>query len=521
MSSNAKKDDVVVLGGREFTRVKNGLDEAQVAPFIDELTKERDKLAQSQDHIVSLNRLAELTVVEADKLAVQLKTEAEEQARAEGTAIIDKAKEQARQMAEQKITEAVEIANEKAKAIQTKAEEEAALMLEQERNKIKSELHNLVNQQFGYMLEELESLKKQAAAVQADFGNKLAKPGEVDSATAADIAEESEAMAAKITEESDAIAARITEESAAAAAEIVQDSEKSIAEEKDTAAEEFTEKRDTPVAEQKEVTAAEIVEESEKLVTEQREAEAAEMAEEEDATVAEQKDVTAAEIVDESEKLVAQQQEAEAAEMGEEEDAKVAEQKDVTATGIAEESEKLVTEQREAEAAEMTEEEDATVAEQKDTAAEIAEEKSTTVAEQTRPPVEQQEPSRAADVFEKSIDLSRLFEGGDKSDLGNPQWEVEILPPFNIGKIMEVVSFLDQLPEVENTEMIVPQIDMPSILVFLKGPVNLVDVLQTVPVVAHVEEVATDKASTNGESGEGPRKVRLSLLENTTAQEKK
>ncbi len=483
MSNNAKKDDVVVLGGREFTRVKNGLDEAQVAPFIDELTKERDKLAQSQDHIVSLNRLAELTVVEADKLAVQLKTEAEEQARAEGTAIIDKAKEQARQMAEQKITEAVEIANEKAKAIQTKAEEEAALMLEQERNKIKSELHNLVNQQFGYMLEELESLKKQAAAVQADFGNKLAKPGEVDSATAADIAEESEAMAAKITEESDAIAARITEESAAAAAEIVQDSEKSIAEEKDTAAEEFTEKRDTPVAEQKEVTAAEIVEESEKLVTEQREAEAAEMAEEEDATVAEQKDVTAAEIVDESEKLVAQQQEAEAAE--------------------------------------MAEEEDATVAEQKDTAAEIAEEKSTTVAEQTRPPVEQQEPSRAADVFEKSIDLSRLFEGGDKSDLGNPQWEVEILPPFNIGKIMEVVSFLDQLPEVENTEMIVPQIDMPSILVFLKGPVNLVDVLQTVPVVAHVEEVATDKASTNGESGEGPRKVRLSLLENTTAQEKK
>ncbi|UCD21873.1 MAG: hypothetical protein JSW22_07585 [Chloroflexota bacterium] len=207
--------------------------------------------------------------------------------------------------------------------------------------------------------------------------------------------------------------------------------------------------------------------------------------------------------------------------MAEEEDAKVAEQKDVTATGIAEESEKLVTEQREAEAAEMAEVEDATVAEQKDTAAEIAEEKSTTVAEQTKPPVEQQEPSRAADVFEKSIDLSRLFEGGDKSDLGNPQWEVEILPPFNIGKIMEVVSFLDQLPEVENTEMIVPQIDMPSILVFLKGPVNLVDVLQTVPVVAHVEEVATDKASTNGESGEGPRKVRLSLLENTTAQEKK
>ena len=59
MSNTAKKDDVIVLGGREFKRVNNGLDEAQVASFIDELIKERDKLAQSQDHIASLNRLAD------------------------------------------------------------------------------------------------------------------------------------------------------------------------------------------------------------------------------------------------------------------------------------------------------------------------------------------------------------------------------------------------------------------------------------------------------------------------------
>ena len=465
MSDNAKKDDVVVLGGREFKRVKNGLDEAQVAPFIDELTEERDKLAQSQDHIASLNRLAEMTVVESDKLATQIKTEAEEQAKAEGTAIMDKAKEQARQMAEQKIAEAVEIASEKANAIQVKADEEAALMLENERNKIRSELHNLVNQQFGYMLEELESLKKQAAAVQADFGNKLAGPQEENSAAAMEIANESDAIAAKITEESDAVAAKIAEESAAAAAEIAEESEKLVVEEKATAAEEFAEERDTTIAEQKDVTAADIVEESEKLVAEQKEAEAVEIADEQDTTVVQQKDAAAAEI---------------------------------------------------------TEERETTAVQQEDTAAaEMAEEKSTTVAEQSKTPVEHHEPSRAADYFEKSIDLSRLFEGGDKPDLGNPQWEVEILPPFNIGKIMEVVSFLDRLPEVENTEMIVPQIDMPSILVFLRRPVNLVDVLQTIPVVAHVEEVTTDKASTNGESGKGPGKVRISLLENTTAQEKK
>jgi hypothetical protein len=91
--SNSPKDDVAVLGGREFKRVKNGLDETQVVSFIADLVKERDKLAQSQDHMVSLNRLAERVVVEADKLAIQIKTEAAEQAKAESAAIMDKAKE--------------------------------------------------------------------------------------------------------------------------------------------------------------------------------------------------------------------------------------------------------------------------------------------------------------------------------------------------------------------------------------------------------------------------------------------
>jgi len=336
MNNNAKKVGVIVLGGREFKRVKNGLDKAQVVSFIDELiTKERGKLAQSQAHIESLNRLAEMTVVEADRLATQVKTEAAEQAKAESAAIIGKAKEQARQMAEKKIAEAVEIANEKANAFKAKTEEEAALLLENERNKIRGELHNLVNQQFGYMLEELEGLKQQAAAVQADFDNKLSEPSEEDSAAAAEIAEE----------------------------------------------------RDTAAAE---------------------------------------------------------------------------------------------------------------------------------IAEESKAPDEHPEPSQATDHIEKSFELSKLFESEDKPKLGKPQWEVEILPPFGIAKIMEVVSFLDQLPEVANTEIIVPQIDTPSILVFLRDSMNLVDVLQTIPAVAYVEEVTTDTAATNGK----PRKVRVGLSENTTSQEK-
>jgi len=426
MSNNAKKDNAVVLGEREFKRVKNGLDEAQVASFIDELMKERNKLAQSQDHIESLNRLAEMTVVEADRLATQVKAEATEQAKAESTAIIDKTSEQARQMMEKKIAEAVEIANEKANAIKAKAEEEAVLLLENERNKIRGELRNLVNQQFGYMLEELEGLKQRAEAVQADFGNKLSAPRENNSAVTMETAKESDTIAARIAEEKDAAAAGITEGS------------------------------DTLVAEEKDAAAAGITEESDTLIAEEEDAAAAGITEESDTLIAEEKDAVVAKITEESDTLVA-------------------EEKDAAAAGITEESEALD---------------------------------------------ERPAPSQATNHIKRGLDLSKLFEIEDEAELSKPQWEVEILPPFDIAKIMEVVSFLDQLPEVANTEMIVPQIDMPSILVFLRESINFVDVLQTIPAVAHVEEVTTDKAATNGEPGKGPRKVRIGFSENTTSQEK-
>ena len=341
--SNSPKDDVVVLEGREFKRAKNGLDEAQVESFIDELVRERDKLAQAQDHIASLNRLAERAIVEADKLAAQIKTEATEQAKAESAAILDKAREQARQTAEKKIAEAVELANEKASAIRAKAEEEAAILLENEKNRIRNELRNLVNEQFGYMLDELDRLKQQATAVQADFGTKLAEAGEEDSA----------------------VTVKVEIEKAAPAEETVQESNTMV-----------TPESDEPVGERPEP----------------------------------------------------------------------------------------------------------------DEPADQAME-------------------RATDQAEEAAGLSELLHAVEQPDLGKAQWEVEILPPFEIAKIMEVVSFLDQLPEVASTEMIVPQIDVPLILVFLRKPMNVIDVLQKIPAVASVEEITADKAATNGR----PKKVRISL----------
>ena len=336
---NVTKDDVVVLGGHEFKRVKNGLDEAEVTSVINELINERDKLAELQDHVASLNRLAERTIVEADKLAVQIKTEAEEQAKAESAAIVDKAKEQGRQMVEKKTAEAAELANEEARAIRAKAEEEAALLLENQRSKILGELRNLVDQQSGYLLDEVERLKQQAAAIQADFDNRSPEFGKEKSTATVGIAPE--------------------------------------------------------------------------------------------------KDSAAGELAGQSE------------------------------TMVAEVSEKAGGE---------------------------------------RP--HQPEPIRpTTENAEKSFEPSGPVQIEEQTESGKPQWEVEILPPFEIATIMEVVSFLDQLPEVANTEMIVPQIDAPLILVFLSRPMNVINVLQKVPAVASVEEMTSDIAATDGK----PRKVRISL----------
>jgi hypothetical protein len=337
---NTVKDDVVVLAGHEFKRAKNGLDETQVVSFINELIDERDKLAQSQDHVVSLNRLAERTVVEADKLATQIKAEATEQAKADSAAIVDKAKEQARQTVEKKVAEAVKLANEEAMAIKAKAEQEAELQLENQKNRIQGELRNLVNQQSGYLLDELERLKQQAAAIQADFDNAPPQFGEEKSATTVGIAQEKDAAAEKPAGQGD--------------------------------------------------------------------------------------------------------------------------------TTVAEVSEK---------------------------------------AREEHP--HQPEPiSRATEDAEKTFQFSGPLEVEEQSESGKPQWEVEIVPPFEIATIMEVVSFLDQLPEVANTEMVVPQIDAPLILVFLRRPMNVVDVLQKLPAVSSVEEMPSDIAATNGK----PKKVRISLL---------
>lgn len=354
--SNSGKDGVVVLGGREFKRVKNGVDEAEIGAFIDELITERDEMAKAKHHIASLTKLAETTIVEADRMAAQIKAEASEQAKAESAAVMEQAQEQGREMAEKKQAEALEKAHEEASAIVSQAEKQAAELLENAKTRVRDELRTIVNGQFGSLLEELESLKQRAAAAQAEFETKMSQPAEESSPGPAEPAEESPATNGKMDGETGAPTA--TPEEAAETAAVKEDK-----------------MPDTP--------------------------------------------------------------------------------------------------------AEETQDDDRS---------------------------------------ERDFDLSRLLQNEDWGSSSEPQFEVEILPPIHMTRIMEIVAHLDRLPEVENTE-IIPRMDSPSILVFLRQEINLVDVLQSMPAVAYVEEVTADASSNNGESTKEPKKLRIGLSEKTTSQQ--
>jgi cell division septum initiation protein DivIVA len=139
-------------------------------------------------------------------------------------------------------------------------------------------------------------------------------------------------------------------------------------------------------------------------------------------------------------------------------------------------------------------------------AAESKEENSAATVEELEVIGESSKPSQDQEKTDNPFGIFDLLKGENPAEVGEPQWEVEILPPIDISKMMEIVARLDQLPEVENTE-IIPRTDKPSIVVFQREPINLVDLLGKIPEVAYVEEAKTDKDTTNGKT----RKVRIGL----------
>jgi cell division septum initiation protein DivIVA len=102
-------------------------------------------------------------------------------------------------------------------------------------------------------------------------------------------------------------------------------------------------------------------------------------------------------------------------------------------------------------------------------------------------------------------ELMELFQPAKESD-EQPEWELEILPPIDLNQILDIINYLDDQPEVEQTELI-PHMERPKITVFLNKPIAMINILRELPQVANVTE---DNAGTNG-SDVKPRKAKIEL----------
>jgi len=188
VAKNGSRENIVELWGHEFNVARNGLDEAQVVPFVDELISERDLLFQRVEHLSTLTKLAEKTIVEADRLAEDIKKEAVAEAKTEAKAILAKADEQAQQLVEEKQTEIITAATEEAESIKADAEREAEFFIAQQREKIQPEIRNVAQQLYGELLSQIEGLMQQVKASEVEFEHKLSQP--LEQASAVQIEEE-------------------------------------------------------------------------------------------------------------------------------------------------------------------------------------------------------------------------------------------------------------------------------------------------------------------------------------------
>jgi cell division septum initiation protein DivIVA len=115
------------------------------------------------------------------------------------------------------------------------------------------------------------------------------------------------------------------------------------------------------------------------------------------------------------------------------------------------------------------------------------------------------DPSPLPDRAERRDEFLDLMNGSDTPESGEPKWEIEIMPPIDIMKIMSIVSQVDGLSGVTKTE-IIPRNDRTSIMVYTSSSVNVNDFLRTLPEVAHAGERKGRR-----EENAGPRRVSVTL----------
>ena len=99
-----------------------------------------------------------------------------------------------------------------------------------------------------------------------------------------------------------------------------------------------------------------------------------------------------------------------------------------------------------------------------------------------------------------------------------PWLEVEVLPPLDIEKIMDLISRLESLPQVKTTDLL-PETPNPLIRVFLNEPSPLAELLRTLPQIAQVNEMS-DTIESDIQDGEKRQRIQIVLGKNASIKDR-
>ncbi len=110
------------------------------------------------------------------------------------------------------------------------------------------------------------------------------------------------------------------------------------------------------------------------------------------------------------------------------------------------------------------------------------------------------EPEKKAPVFVQNQEAAD-YEG---------EVALEILPPADKSKILEIVDYLKKLPEVALIEP-VSSFDKPLIVVFLREPTYLVEKLRALPHMLHVQQVTNGETTDTTDTQSRTRKIQVKL----------
>lgn len=171
------------LWGQEFDIVEQGLSEEQVIKFVNSLLSKFKTLSEKKRNMTTLDTLSEITAIEVERYAGEIKAKAKREAEAETAMVIAHANQKARgvmlearkkaqDITQKEVEEIIQTAYRKAAIIETEAKQQSQLFLIRSRNSIQEQLRDEAKTVYNQLQAGLDEILNKGHDIEVEWKNK-------------------------------------------------------------------------------------------------------------------------------------------------------------------------------------------------------------------------------------------------------------------------------------------------------------------------------------------------------------